>query len=196
MTAALPEWARPVRRSDDIGILAWQAIGDGPHVPPDFTALVPLVDAVRALYGDGRAQTLQATISRCIEMLHPNAVANQRNVQNTVQRICARLRSAVVQYLYDTASVASVFSHLLEIATQPVAPLETAAQQVETVRLPIRFGYGVGDRIDMPDGRAGVIVTPRGPDGRAGVMPIENSGEDGPSSPMERYPEVSDDSGD
>ncbi len=167
-----PAWTIPAPRTDSIGDLARRFCGT-PTAPPDFTAAIPLVDEVRLVYGDVAAGSLMSKVMALTRHIppvnHAELDARQRD------RITARLRNGAREicrpFLRDFASVCGVLARAVELASEPVAPLETRSAAVEVIFCPVHMNYGPGDTVGLPDGRRGVIVTQRGADGRAGVMP-------------------------
>lgn len=171
-----PKWAQPARRADLLGDLAHRLCAS----PPDFTAGPPLVEAVREREGDGAADALASELVAMLQNVPTRAVVDPISHPQMLARIPSelrgRLRRVCASYLYDLTSACGILARIVEMASEPVAPPETRAAQLDVVMVRVPVGYSRGDRISMPDGRSGVIVTDRGPDGRAGVMPTENNG--------------------
>ncbi len=176
-----PVWTIPAPRTDAIGDLARRLCGTR-NTAPDFTAAIPLVDEVRLVYGDVVAGSLMSKIMALTRHIppvnHAELDARQRD------RIMARLRNGAREicrpFLHDFASVCGALARAVELASEPVAPLETRSAAVEVIYCSVHPNYGPGDNVTLPDGRRGVIVTNRGIDGRAGVMPHA----DGSGPPM------------
>ncbi len=177
----IPAWAIPARRMDDIGRLARRLSGSR-GMPPDFTAAVPLVDAVRAALGDTQADALVYKISALLLFVSADSVNGEdRNLERLAERFKYKLVQITMPYIYDFVSACGIMALIVQKAAEPPAPVETRTANVELVYCRISTGYGPGDRVRMPDGRRGVVVVRRDKSGMAGVMPQEDSGEGGMS---------------
>lgn len=170
----LPAWAQPARRSDNIGNLAWRLRGDGP-AQPDFSAAVPLVDAVADLYGAAHAMDLQQALCRALTAIRPHWFDSARGRVRMAESVRRHVCQACRPYLYDLASAFAVLGRLVATAAEPDAPLETRSASLDVVMARVPTGYGIGDRISLPDGRQGMMVTPRNVAGFAGVLPTDNN---------------------
>lgn len=164
----------PAPRADHIGDLARRLCGFTSPAP-DFSAAVPLVDAVRDYYNDLVANNLIDRIIQLRRFINADESSERHNLA-LVRNMRNNLRVICRPFLYDFASTVTVLARTVERALKPVAPPVTASAEVAVTFVRVSPSHSVGDRVGMPDGRRGVIVVARNPaTGMAGVVPCENS---------------------
>jgi hypothetical protein len=170
--APVPEWAKPARRDDNIGRLAWRLVAN----KPDYTAGPALVEAIREQSGDPAADELarHLMIAAANIPADPEMFENPRGLRMIMENVAGKIRRAVRPYLHDLTSAFGVLAELESRSRAPEKPPEKRTTQLDTVMIKLSEGYSVGDSVRLPDGRRGIIVVPRGADGMAGVLVAEN----------------------
>ncbi len=165
----------PAKRDDDIGRLAWRLCGS----PPDFTAAVPLADAIELEASPLVAMAFKAKVVALMRFL-PSGASDFDTFRTDMRRGVVRqlrgsLRSVCAAYLYDFNSVCGTLALLVTKASVPMSPLPTRSAAVTLVYCPLSGGYDVGDRVRMSDGRNGVVIVAQDRHGLYGVMPSANN---------------------
>lgn len=155
----LPEWAVPVKRTDEVGLLAWQVAGE-PGGMPDFTAVPALIDALHEAGMHQWAARVNEMVVQALRQVHLMA-RDPRRVREYLRELGIGTRNKVSPLLYDLNSVCTV----LDAGTR----FERPPQKVEVVQvLPHGGGTVVraecgychrGERVTLDDGRRGFAVT-------------------------------------
>lgn len=155
------------RRADDIGRLAWQLVGDE-NTPPDFTAAIPLLDAVTAEDVDAACRLRGAIIKLAMRVPRGDYVP-LRDIRNCLAQLRRDLGVALPALLYDFGSAVRFLGGAANRAARPDAPVEESKAEVTLVWADVGW-QRVGNAVVLDDGRTGRVMMPRRPDGRSGVM--------------------------
>lgn len=166
----VPEWAKPVKRSDAVGNLMWQLCGPLGGMP-DFTAAIPLMDALREERDLHNLERFQKALIDIVREVRCRA-NRPRDLHRFLLETARATRHKMSVLLYDMNSVCGV----LDTATK----MGASEQLVETVQvLPnaggtvVRadVGYvGRGSRVGLEDGRRGFALKSTGDDGMTEIL--------------------------
>lgn len=156
-----------VPRTDSIGVLARQLLGDD-DTPPDPTAAQPLYEA---LIADGNFHTAHA-LQHAIVMVACAAVDGRlaSNRRRTVaQQVYSDLRDVVGHLLFDFPAACTALARACAVAQKPP---ETKAGEVKTTRVKFDYPVGIGDRYPFGDG---IVMVVGGQDaaGFADTIPVD-----------------------
>ncbi len=175
----------PALRSDDVGLLARKLIGAVGETP-DLTAAPALVDSLR---DNGMHSWADATLSVVAE-IYVEWFPKQQS-EDTQYRpdgpptailprlVRERLEQRLGALLYDFASLCGLMAAQLGPTTAEASKTELA-----TLKVNLMPGMSVGQRLQLPDGRPGLIISVDGRDRVAHVVPLEPTDEERGGMPM------------
>lgn len=165
----VPEWAVPAKRSDAVGMLAWQLVGE-PGGMPDFSAAVPLADALRDAGDFESAIRFEKSIAGLVGSMQ-SRLNRPSALRNWLSECSERTHETARHLLYDFGSITSVLARAVELAAAPApAPVEETAVGVSIVRADLGGYRSPGARVQLPDGRRGVVIEETNADGTCRVL--------------------------
>lgn len=160
----------PIRR-DNVGALAWRVVGDDGN-PPDFTAVPALFDALMEEGDHEAAFRLRSMVANMFHSLQDGGELPQGRLRRSrIQNMKIDLLCNLLPVLFDFPSAA----YELDKFVRAESPRNETQSKVElqTIRMMVEPHVRRGFRVELEDGRAGVVVSERGQDGMADVIPVE-----------------------
>ncbi len=175
----------PAERNDEIGALARQLIGSDDGVP-DFTAAVPLFDALMFEKDFHTAFRLRSELANMVPLLMGSVDQDPRQRVRVVREMRNGLIGCLTGVLFDYGSLAGELAALVERCVKK-EEVKSSRTEVETMRVSVPPHARRGMNVPIDDSRMGTVVSDRGPDGKADVVPMDEEqyayAEDG-SGPM------------
>lgn len=165
---------QPVRRTDDLGVLAWKLMGTR-ATGPDFSAAMPLADEITQQYGHQSSLVFQLSVSLLANEFAGVAPENVSS-RDTLRRMNNVLRRTVALYLYDFGSAVTSLGSLVDRVRVPEPPPEVRTASVELVWFKLPGVYDIGDRVRVgANNDLYVVVVPPGDDQKTGLARVENN---------------------
>lgn len=160
----------PAQRDDNIGRLARRLVGDEDNLP-DFTTAPLLFDALMEEGDRDTAFRLRFEMANLGALLNTGDMEPRDRAQ-ALRSIQNNLVSCLTPVLFDFNSLAMQLDKLVARCSAK-AEVKQGELKLQTVRIPVGVRARRGDRVQIDDERAGMMVSERYEDGTADVMPLE-----------------------
>lgn len=163
----------PVLRTDNIGALASSLAGGAEH-PPNWSAAVPLFDALMEEGDVAMAMRLRQEVGSALSMLASFGpdYTDPRVRNQILQNMQGSLLNLLTPLIYDFGSMCG---HLAGVVEKLIHREELKSGKVElnTVRTQVAEFIRIGSRVSLDNDRFGLVVSERDVQGMADVMLLE-----------------------
>lgn len=159
-------------RTDDIGQLARRLIGPEGGCP-DFTAAIPLFDALMAEGDITTAFQLRGELANMGGFLFSQSEMDPRDQKRALSSIQGNLINCLSSALLDYNSLVMELDKFVARCSEK-QEVKSGKVELQTMRVSVSQYARRGGRVPIDAERWGMMVSDRGEDGMADVMPVED----------------------